>query len=75
MNATTVDQIKQIVESENQYIAQQHFLISLVQPNVFFLSQPWVVGFNGQYGATCGTVGPLLGFQYYSRFWINTSAQ
>ena len=73
LNATGVDQIKQIVHDENQYVVQQHFLISLIQPNVFFLSQPWVVGFNGQYGATCGTVGPLMGYQYYSRFWINAN--
>ena len=75
LNATGVDQIKQIVTAENQYIVQQNFLISLVQPNAFFLSQPWLVGFNGQYGATCDGSGPLLGFQYYSRFWINPSAK
>ena len=75
LNATTVDQIKQIVHDENQYVAQQHYLISLVDPNVFFLSQPWVVGFNGQYGATCGTTGPLLAFEYFARFWINPNAK
>jgi hypothetical protein len=48
INATSVDQIKQIVNAENQYIVQQNFQLSLVQPNVFFLCQPWVVGFNGQ---------------------------
>ena len=75
INATSVDQIKQIVNAENQYIVQQNFQLSLVQPNVFFLCQPWVVGFNGQYGATCDSVGPLLGSEYYSRFWINPFAQ
>ena len=29
---------------------------------------------NGQDGSTCGTVGPLLGFEYESRFWIDPSA-
>jgi len=75
ISATSVAQIKQIVNAENQYIVQQNFLLSLVQPNVFFLCQPWVVGFNGQYGATCDSVGPLLGAEYYSRFWINPSAE
>ena len=69
--ATTVPQVKQIVHDENQYVVQQHFLISLVQPNVYFLSQPWIVGFNAQYGAFCDGSGPLMGFQYFSRFWIN----
>ncbi len=71
MNATGVDQVKQIVATENQYVVQQNFLLSLVQPYAFYLSQPWIVGFNGQADATCGTVGPLIGFEYYSRFWIN----
>ena len=35
LNATTVDQIKQIVHDENQYVAQQHYLISLVQSECF----------------------------------------
>jgi peptide/nickel transport system substrate-binding protein len=73
--ATTVPQVKQIVHDENQYVVQQHFLISLVQPNVYFLSQPWVVGFNAQYGAFCDGSGPLMGFQYFSRFWINANAK
>jgi hypothetical protein len=46
-----------------------------VQPNVYFLSQPWIVGFNAQYGAFCDGSGPLMGFQYFSRFWINQSAK
>ena len=74
MNATSVDQIKQIVHDENVYVINQNFLLSLVQPYAFFLCQPWLKGFNGQYGSTCGTVGPLLGFQYESRYWIDPSA-
>jgi peptide/nickel transport system substrate-binding protein len=70
INATSVDQIKQILQNENEYIVQQHFLISLVDPNLFFLSQPWLKGFSGQSGATCGAPGPLMGFEYWSRFWI-----
>ncbi|MGP8080698.1 MAG: ABC transporter substrate-binding protein [Dehalococcoidales bacterium] len=75
LNATGTDQVKQIVAAENQYVVQQHFLLSLVQPNVYFLSQPWVVGFNAQYGAFCDGSGPLMGFEYFSRFWINQNAK
>jgi peptide/nickel transport system substrate-binding protein len=75
LNASGIDQVKQIVHDEGQYVVQQHFLISLIQPNVYFLYQPWVVGFNGQYGAYCDGSGPLMGFHYYARFWINQSAQ
>jgi len=73
--ATNVDQVKQIVHDENQYVAQQHFLLSLVDPNVFFLNQPWVHGFNGQTDSTCGASGPLIGFDYLARFWIDKSGQ
>jgi len=71
LNASSVDQIKQVVLAENQYIVQQHYLISLVQPNLFYLSQPWIKGFNGQADATCGTNGPLMVYEYWPRFWIN----
>ena len=73
--ATSVDQVKQIVYNENQYVAQQHFLLSLVDPNVFYLYQPWVHGFNGQTDSTCGASGPLIGFDYLPRFWIDNSGQ
>jgi len=69
------DQIKQIVQDENEYVAQQHFLIGLLQPNVFFLSQPWLKGFNGQYGTAAQTTGPFMAYHYYARFWISQSAE
>jgi ABC-type oligopeptide transport system substrate-binding subunit len=70
LNATSVDQVKQILHDEDQYIAQQHYLISLVDPNNFYLYQPWLNGYSGQSGAVCGTAGPLMAFEYWSRFWI-----
>ena len=69
--ATSVDQVKQIVSDCNLYIAQQHFTVSLLQPMTFSLVQPWLKGYNGQYGSTYGNWGPsILGF-YTSRFWID----
>jgi peptide/nickel transport system substrate-binding protein len=72
MSAGTIDALKQVVSDLNKYMAQQHFAISLLQPNVFGLYQPWVKGYNGQNQAISGAVlGPqLLGF-YDARFWID----
>jgi hypothetical protein len=71
LNATSVDQVKQILQEEDEYVAQQNFLISLIDPNLFYLVQPRLKGFSGQYGATCGTPGPLMAFEYWPRFWID----
>jgi peptide/nickel transport system substrate-binding protein len=69
--ATSVDQVKQILKDENEYMARQHEVISLLQPMSFSLSQPWFKGYVGQYGATYGSWGPsYLGF-YTARFWID----
>jgi peptide/nickel transport system substrate-binding protein len=69
MAATSVDQVQKLVIQANQYVAEQHFAISIVQPNTFGFNQPWFKGYSGQFGAvTSGS--PYLCF-YLGRFWIN----
>jgi peptide/nickel transport system substrate-binding protein len=68
---TTVDQVKQIVSDCNKYIAQQHYVISLLQPMYYSLVQPWLKGYNGQSNAISGADGPSLLFFYPARFWID----
>jgi peptide/nickel transport system substrate-binding protein len=70
MAATTTAQVKQIVQSLNEYVAQQHFVISLLVPPTYSFCQPWLKGFNAQYGATWGYSGPQLLYFYEARFWI-----
>jgi hypothetical protein len=76
MSATTIDGLKQVVQDANKEVAEQHFVISLLQPSSFGLYQPWLVGYDGQYEAIGGVaLGPqLLGF-YGARFWINQSVK
>lgn len=69
--ANTLDDVKQVLIEANQYIARQHFVISLLQPNLFGLYQPWLKGFNGQNQSLSGTNGPKLLAFYASRFWID----
>jgi len=47
MSATTVDQVNSIVIDANKYVAQQHFAISMVQPNTFGFTQPWFKDISG----------------------------
>ena len=74
MAATSIAAEKQIVRTMDQYVAQQHFIISLVQPSFFALTQPWLKGFDGQNFSLSGvSTGPLmLGF-YGARFWIDSN--
>ena len=69
LSVTCIDDFKQIVRTANEYVARQHFAISLVQPNLFGLTQPWLKGYSGQFGAQTNH-NELLSF-YLARFWIN----
>ena len=71
--ATTSEyQLKQILRDANERMARQHFAISLLQPMNYSLHQPWLKGYNGQFGSVCSAAGsPQLLFFYPARFWID----
>jgi len=71
MATTKLDDIKQILRDCNEYVARQHFDISLLQPMEYALYQPWLKGYNGQHGSISGSEGPQLLFFYPARFWID----
>ena len=71
MAATTIDDVKQVVRTMDEYVARQHFTVSLLQMMTFSLVQPWLKGYNGQNNAIYGTYGPSLLFFYPARFWID----
>ena len=64
-----LEELKQIVRDANERVARQHYTISLVQPHLFGLVQPWLKGHNGQFGAQTDH-NQLLSF-YLARFWID----
>ena len=66
--ATSLDEVVRIYREANEYLARQHFSISLLQPNSFALCQPWLKGYDGQFGSIMGPV--VLSF-YLGRFWID----
>ena len=68
-SATSIDDLKKVVAAANLYVAQQHFSISLLQPNLYAFSQPWLKGYNGQFGSTVGA-WQQQGF-YLARFWVD----
>ena len=70
--STNQDEVKQILRDANEYIARQHFAISLLSPGSFSLYQPWLKGYHGQFGSVCSGAGsPQLLFFYPARFWID----
>ena len=73
-NATSSDELKQVMIEANKFVAQQHYSVSLLEPMVYDLLQPWFKGgYNGQYGAISGTSGPEIASFYQARFWVDQS--
>ena len=72
MADTNQADIMKVVSDANEYEARQHFVISLVQPNLFTLIQPWFKGYNGQFDSVnASSDGPQKCSFYLSRFWVN----
>jgi peptide/nickel transport system substrate-binding protein len=70
--AKTDAELKQVLKDANEYIARQHFAVSLLKPMQFSLHQPWFKGYHGQFGSVCSPAGsPQLLFFYPARFWID----
>ncbi len=70
--ASSEDQLKKILRDANERIARQHFAVSLLQPMQYSLHQPWLKGYNAQFGSVCSPAGsPQLLFFYPARFWID----
>jgi peptide/nickel transport system substrate-binding protein len=72
---TSIADAQKIVVKANQYMAEQHWSISLLTPNFFALYQPWLKGYSGQVFSISagGGIGPLYFGFYTSRFWIDTN--
>ena len=70
--AASESQRMQILREANEYVARQHFAISLLFPSTYSLYQPWLKGYSGQFGSVCSGAGsPQLLFFYAARFWID----
>ena len=68
-----IDELKQVLRDANERVARQHYAISLVQPRLFGVTQPWLKGYSGQFGAQVNH-NQLLSF-YLARFWIDQNAK
>ena len=72
MTATNLDDVKQILKEANEYIARQHFSISLLQQKEYALCQPWLKGYSGQFSSIFGpAAGPSMLNFYLARFWVD----
>ena len=71
--ATNLDDVKEFVKEQSEYVAQQHYVISLLQPMSFCLYQPWLKGYSGQTRGISGSSNPFFMGFYAARFWIDQS--
>jgi peptide/nickel transport system substrate-binding protein len=71
--ATNLDDVKEFVKEQSEYVAQQHYVISLLQPMSFCLYQPWLKGYSGQTRGISGSSNPFFMGFYAARFWIAQS--
>jgi len=70
--STSINDMKKVLRDANEYVARQHFAISLVQARAYSLCQPWVQGFNAQFGSAWAHGGGPACLSYYlGRFWVD----
>jgi len=70
--AASISDLKSVIRDANEYVARQHFSISLLQPRAYSLCQPWVKGFSSQFGSAWAHAGGPARLSFYlGRFWID----
>ena len=70
--ATSETELKQVLKNANEYVARQHFAISLLQPREYSLCQPWIKGYHAQiYSIWMGVGGASMLSFYGGRYWID----
>ena len=70
--ASSEQEVQRIFRDANERVARQHFAISLLHARSYSLCQPWLKGFNAQFGSTWGAAaGPGMLSFYLGRFWID----
>ena len=70
--AANEDQLKQVIRDANEYVARQHYAVSLLLPLQYSLYQPWVKGYAAQgHSVWMGSGGPSMLSFYGARFWVD----
>jgi peptide/nickel transport system substrate-binding protein len=69
--APSVEAVQKILQDLNLYIATQHFVISLAQPNTFNMVQPWIKGNPGANTLGTATTGTGFGDSVPIGVWID----
>ena len=76
VGASSVTEVKQILKDFCLYVAEQHYVVSLLVPKNFTLYQPWLKGYNGQLGVfSWWSNSPPYISLYEARFWIDKSVK
>ena len=70
--ARSDEDMKKILRDADEYVARQHFAVSLLQPTTYSLCQPWLKGYSAQFASIWTPAsGPGMLSFYLGRFWID----
>ena len=68
LKATTMEEQQRLIAETDLYMIEKHWQIWGGKPAVYFLTQPWVIGYNGELD-----VLEPLGFNLpLARLWIDS---
>jgi peptide/nickel transport system substrate-binding protein len=65
-SAQSFEEQRQLIIQAADYDITNHFIISLLPKNKYAAYQPWLMGFNGEYGLGQRMCGPI-----YARVWLD----
>jgi ABC-type transport system substrate-binding protein len=72
MATTNIDDVKKVLKDANEYVARQHYIISLLSPTTYALCQPWLKGYSGQdRSILTQSIAPLYLSFYGARLWVD----
>ena len=64
--ATTIEEQKRLIKEADRYYAEQHWALWVPIPPVFGVTQPWLIGYNGEV-----TLGVSYDTVILARLWID----
>ena len=69
LNATTIEEQQRLIAETDMYMIEKHWQIWGGKPAVYYLAQPWLIGYNGEMDTGLDPLGFNL---LFARLWIDS---
>ena len=71
LSARSIEEQQRLIAEADEYAMSRHWLIWAPKGPVYFMAQPWLVGYSGEIGANALATGEsqLL----FARLWIDSA--